>query len=88
MKTFVALTALTAGANGLVSRAPGNCCFQLSGGGGGKVGQLGDGQNRIGDKSLPPATFCINNSGGLTDSHGRGCILTREFSYDTDRYTC
>ncbi|KAF2159610.1 hypothetical protein M409DRAFT_70921 [Zasmidium cellare ATCC 36951] len=52
------------------------CCFQLtaSGGASGTVGQLSDGQNRIGG-GYPPATYCINN-GGITDSSGRGCILT------------
>lgn len=52
------------------------CCFQLtaSGGASGSVGQIVDGQVRIGDGS-PPATFCINN-GAITDGSGRGCILT------------
>ncbi|RQM05652.1 hypothetical protein DH86_00003451 [Scytalidium sp. 3C] len=52
------------------------CTFQLSASGGqsGTVGQLGDGQNRIGG-GLPQATYTINN-GAITDSAGRGCILT------------
>ncbi|KAI9662638.1 MAG: hypothetical protein M1831_002681 [Alyxoria varia] len=44
------------------------------GGPGGPVGQLDDGQNRIG-QSLHPATYCIEH-GKLIDAHGRGCILT------------
>ncbi|GAB7338083.1 hypothetical protein MBLNU457_4449t2 [Dothideomycetes sp. NU457] len=56
--------------------ADGSCCFHLNatGGPGGDVGQLSDGQNRIG-QNLPEAQYCINN-GALTDSSGRGCILT------------
>jgi len=52
------------------------CCFQLtaSGGAQGSIGQLGDGQNRIGG-GFPSATYCISN-GGITDKNGRGCILT------------
>lgn len=78
MKSFIFLTALAAGANALVPRGAG-CCFHLhaSGGASGEVRQLSDGQNRIGDNSLPVGQFCISE-GRLTDSHGRGCILTRE----------
>ena len=46
------------------------------GGPGGDVGQLPDGQNRIGDTGLPEGQYCIGKYGGLTDSNGRGCILT------------
>lgn len=65
------------GVNALVSRGDG-CCFHLdaSGGASGSVGQLGDGQNRIGDNSLSPAQYCIDSSGAITDGNGRGCILT------------
>ena len=53
-------------------------CFHLTayGGPGGSVGQLGDGQNRIGDDSLQEGQYCIGSNSGLTDSEGRGCILT------------
>lgn len=79
MKSFFTLAAFAAGSNALVGRTDG-CCFQLtaSGGASGPLGQLSDGQNRIGDNSLSPATFCIDSTGGITDSSGRGCILTRE----------
>lgn len=79
MKSLVLFTALAAGTTALVSRG-GSCCFHLfaSGGASGEVRQLSDGQNRIGDNSLPIGDFCINKSGGITDSHGRGCILTRK----------
>ncbi|KAK3073745.1 hypothetical protein LTR53_004381 [Teratosphaeriaceae sp. CCFEE 6253] len=60
--------------------AAATCCFNInaytSGGPGGAVGQLGDGQNRIGQKGLPQGKYCIDGSGGLTDANGRGCILT------------
>lgn len=52
------------------------CTFTLtaSGGQSGVVGQLGDGQNRIGGGN-PTGTYTINN-GQITDAQGRGCILT------------
>ncbi|KAH7039518.1 ubiquitin 3 binding protein But2 C-terminal domain-containing protein [Macrophomina phaseolina] len=54
-----------------------DCCFQLtaSGGASGTVGQLNDGQNRVGG-DYDAAKYCINSNGGITDSNGRGCILT------------
>ncbi|OJJ44523.1 hypothetical protein ASPZODRAFT_153460 [Penicilliopsis zonata CBS 506.65] len=75
MKTFVTVAALAAGANALVSRGD-SCCFHLtaSGGASGTVGQLSDGQNRIGG-GLSAAEYCISD-GKITDSSGRGCILT------------
>ncbi|TVY15733.1 hypothetical protein LARI1_G006054, partial [Lachnellula arida] len=53
-----------------------SCSFELTAAGGqtGTIGQLSDGQNRIGG-GLSPATFTINN-GSITDAAGRGCILT------------
>ncbi|KAJ5130293.1 GPI anchored cell wall protein [Penicillium bovifimosum] len=77
MKSFIALAALAAGTNALVSRTD-SCCFHLtsSGGASGKLGQLDDGQNRIGDNKLSPAQYCINPKGEITDANGRGCILT------------
>ncbi len=93
MKTFAISLALAAGTNALVARQP-QCCFDLtaSGGQSGNVGQLDDGQNRIGG-NLPTGHYCIDSNGGLTDSvrwhcpsrlqllltwiqSGRGCILT------------
>lgn len=52
------------------------CCFGLtaSGGQSGTVGQLDDGQTRIGG-GLPPAQFCMTGS-SIKDSTGRGCIVT------------
>lgn len=80
MKNFVTVAAFAAGANALVGRSS-SCCFHIdvSGGSQGSLGQLGDGQNRVGDDSLAPAQYCIDSSGGITDANGRGCILTREF---------
>ncbi|OKL63341.1 hypothetical protein UA08_01156 [Talaromyces atroroseus] len=76
MKSFATLAAFAAGANALAIRSD-SCCFELtaSGGASGTLGQLSDGQNRIGG-GLPPATYCISSSGIITDSNGRGCILT------------
>ncbi|PQE08413.1 GPI anchored cell wall protein [Rutstroemia sp. NJR-2017a BBW] len=52
------------------------CSFTItaSGGQSGVVGQLSDGQNRIGG-GHPTGTYTISN-GQITDAAGRGCILT------------
>jgi hypothetical protein len=73
---LVALALASSGASAVVLPRGDGCCFQVtaSGGKSGTVGQLSDGQNRIGG-SFAPATYCINN-GGITDANGRGCILT------------
>ncbi|KAJ5716946.1 hypothetical protein N7488_002592 [Penicillium malachiteum] len=85
MKSFVAIAAFAAGTNALVGRSD-SCCFDLtaSGGASGVLGQLTDGQVRVGDDSLSAAQFCINSAGGITDSEGRGCILTTE----TTQFQC
>ncbi|KAE8314550.1 ubiquitin 3 binding protein But2 C-terminal domain-containing protein [Aspergillus transmontanensis] len=74
---FVTLAAFAASTQALTGRTT-NCCFHLtaSGGASGTVGQLTDGQNRIGDHSLSTAQFCISSDGSITDGSGRGCILT------------
>lgn len=79
MKGFITLATFIANAHALAGRSQ-VCCFHLtaSGGASGEVGQLSDGQNRIGDNSLSPAEFCISSDGSITDGSGRGCILTRK----------
>ncbi|KOC16058.1 hypothetical protein AFLA70_18g005552 [Aspergillus flavus AF70] len=74
---FATLAAFAASTQALTGRTT-NCCFHLtaSGGASGTVGQLSDGQNRIGDHSLSTAQFCISPDGSITDGSGRGCILT------------
>ncbi|KAJ5610649.1 hypothetical protein N7510_007368 [Penicillium lagena] len=75
MKTFVTLAAFAAGTNALVGRSN-SCCFHLTASGGvsGSIGQLDDGQTRVGDNTLSPAQFCLDSSNGtITDSKGRGC---------------
>ncbi|EME49621.1 hypothetical protein DOTSEDRAFT_20053 [Dothistroma septosporum NZE10] len=77
MKSAVLL--LPAAAHAFVTQNTGTgCCFHVTaeGGPGGQVDQLFDGQNRIGQTGLPEGQYCINANGGLTDSNGRGCILT------------
>lgn len=78
MNTFLAALVLSCSVLALVPRQT-PCCFHLdaSGGVAGTVGQLGDGQNRVGG-GLAPADYCITN-GAITDSNGRGCILTRKY---------
>jgi hypothetical protein len=78
MHSFVAALTLAVGANAIITRwAP--CCFHLDASGAvtGSVGQLSDGQNRVGG-GLPPSEFCIADS-GITDSEGRGCFFTRKY---------
>ncbi|KAH0340534.1 hypothetical protein KCU81_g6784, partial [Aureobasidium melanogenum] len=80
MKTVYSTLGFALGASAASLVARDQCCFSLTAAGGksGVVGQLGDGQNRIGQTaglSTGQATYCINN-GGLTDENGRGCILT------------
>jgi hypothetical protein len=74
MKFTFSSLALVAGASAAI--VPRSCTFSLtaSGGQSGTIGQLGDGQNRIGG-GLPSASYTINN-GKITDANGRGCILT------------
>ncbi|PMD24454.1 hypothetical protein NA56DRAFT_656185 [Hyaloscypha hepaticicola] len=74
MKTFVTFSLILGASAFAVPRS--SCSFELtaSGGQSGTIGQLSDGQSRIGG-GLSAATFTINN-GGIIDSAGRGCILT------------
>lgn len=84
MKTFVTIAAFAAGTNALVGRSN-SCCFHLTASGGvsGSIGQLNDGQARVGDNTLSPAQFCLESSNGtITDSNGRGCVITCEYFTD------
>ncbi|KAI9887996.1 MAG: hypothetical protein M1823_000117 [Watsoniomyces obsoletus] len=57
----------------------GTCCFHLTASGGvsGPVGQLPDGQNRVGGSySYTPGLYCIGRDGTIKDGSQRGCILT------------
>lgn len=75
MRTTILVTAAAAAATSAsviarpnkAARAAG-CCFHAtaSGGPGGMVGQLGDGQNRIGQSSLPTGQYCLDDQGGLS----------------------
>ncbi|KAJ5175126.1 uncharacterized protein N7482_001003 [Penicillium canariense] len=86
MKSFAVFAAFAASANALVGRNAGACCFHITASGGmsGNLGQLSDGQNRIGDNSLSASQYCINSTGVITDSVGRGCIITSE----TTQFQC
>ncbi|KAF2486653.1 ubiquitin 3 binding protein But2 C-terminal domain-containing protein [Neohortaea acidophila] len=85
MKATVALLALAVGSQALVARTE-SCCTSITayGGPGGLVGQLSDGQNRIGDHSLPTGQYCLGADGGFVDGQGRGCIFTPP----TTQYQC
>ncbi|KAJ5670068.1 uncharacterized protein N7477_005431 [Penicillium maclennaniae] len=84
MKNFIAIAAFAAGTNALVGRSD-SCCFKItaSGGASGSLGQLGDGQVRVGDTTLSAATFCLEDT-VITDSAGRGCVVTSE----TTQFQC
>lgn len=83
MKNFIAIAAFAAGTSALVGRSD-SCCFKItasggaSGGASGSLGQLSDGQVRVGDTTLSAATFCLQDS-IITDSEGRGCVVTCEY---------
>ncbi|KAF1849688.1 uncharacterized protein K460DRAFT_421902 [Cucurbitaria berberidis CBS 394.84] len=75
MKYAFAQVALGLTANALVAREPPQCVqLRASGGASGVLGQLSDGQNRVGG-GHPTGCYCLSN-GGFTDTNGRGCILT------------
>lgn len=76
MKTFVTAAGFAVGASAAILPRTDGCCFQLTASGGvsGTLGQLDDGQNRVGG-GLGSATYCINGD-TITDGSGRGCILT------------
>ena len=75
MKHYFAQVAFGLGANALIARQSSQCIqLQASGGVSGILGQLSDGQNRVGG-GYPTGCYCLSN-GGFTDSNGRGCILT------------
>ncbi|KAF3052451.1 hypothetical protein E8E11_009127 [Didymella keratinophila] len=75
MKYAFAQVVFGLGANALVAREASQCIqLKASGGQSGVLGQLGDGQNRVGG-GHPTGCYCLSN-GGFTDSNGRGCILT------------
>jgi hypothetical protein len=76
MKSFIATLALVAGANARIAERWDSCSFHVSSSGAvtGTVGQLDDGQNRVGGP-LSPAQYFIKD-GAITDTNGRGCILT------------
>lgn len=85
MYSYITALALAGGVSARVlPRGQDGCCFQLKASGeqSGLVGQLGDGQNRIGG-GYQPATFCISN-GEITDSNGRGCVVTPPNQFQCD----
>ncbi|KAF2836999.1 hypothetical protein M501DRAFT_213428 [Patellaria atrata CBS 101060] len=77
MRTAALAVALSLATGAFAKPAPTSCRFKLTGKGGpgGIIGQLSDGQNRIG-QGLAASTYSIDKYGGVTDQDGRGCILT------------
>lgn len=80
MKNVYAPLVLAAGASAVAFPRSDKCCFSLTASGGisGSLGQLSDGQNRVGG-SLPAGQYCLSN-GAIYDNAGRGCLLTPETS--------
>ncbi|CAD0095326.1 unnamed protein product [Aureobasidium vineae] len=80
MKNVYTTLGFAFGASAATLTARDQCCFSLTAAGGksGAVGELSDGQTRIGQTAgldIGNANFCLSN-GGITDGNGRGCILT------------
>ena len=80
MKAVYTSLGFALGASAAVLTPRDQCCFGLTASGGvsGTVGQLSDGQNRIAQTSglaNQAGEYCLSN-GIITDSNGRGCILT------------
>ncbi|KAJ4345371.1 uncharacterized protein N0V89_011501 [Didymosphaeria variabile] len=77
MKYAISPLAFAVGSSALAIRGQSQQCVQLqaSGGASGTLGQLSDGQNRVGG-GHSAACYCLDGNGGFTDSNGRGCILT------------
>jgi hypothetical protein len=54
------------------------CCFKLTADTSstpGTIGQLNDGQDRLGGRLLP-TEYCMDSNGAIFDSNGRECILS------------
>ena len=85
MKHSLAPLAFALGSTALVVRGDQQCVqLKASGSTSGTLGQLSDGQNRVGG-GYTAACYCLSN-GGFTDNSGRGCILTpptTQFQCDT-----
>ncbi|KAF9736162.1 hypothetical protein PMIN02_003431 [Paraphaeosphaeria minitans] len=76
MKYAIIPLAFAVGSSALAIRKSQQCVqLQASGGASGTLGQLSDGQNRVGG-GHEAACYCLDGNGGFTDSSGRGCILT------------
>ncbi|KAF2102428.1 hypothetical protein NA57DRAFT_71425 [Rhizodiscina lignyota] len=84
-KMTLTTLAFAAGVSALSARGYG-CCFYLtaSGGPGGPVGEIGDGQIRIGQAGVSQTEYCLGPDGGLIDDHGRGCIITESAQFQCD----
>jgi len=87
----LALLTLVASVQSAVLPRDNSPCFKcqgftitVSGGVRGLLGQLSDGQNRVGPGTPQPAKYSLACNGGITDQNGRGCILTPP----TTQYQC
>ncbi|KAK6524010.1 hypothetical protein TWF694_005678 [Orbilia ellipsospora] len=83
MRSIIALTLVTLASTVQSIVIPRNPCYvcqgftiSVSGGVSGPLGQIGDGQNRVGPATPSPAKYTLGCGGGITDQNGRGCILT------------
>ncbi|CAK4034255.1 GPI anchored cell wall [Lecanosticta acicola] len=77
---FFVIASLASASRALALTVPRDtgCCFHASApdGPGSTVGQLSDGQNRLNQPGLDEGQYCFGSNGGLTDSNGRGCVIT------------
>lgn len=88
MKFFIPAFALLASTNAWAIQSRAACTFTLTASGGisGTVGQLADGQIRVGG-SYAQSKFSINGD-QITDATGKGCLLTavvKQFQCDLNK---
>ncbi|KAK6497914.1 hypothetical protein TWF481_012310 [Arthrobotrys musiformis] len=91
MRSTFALSLLSLSASVQSLVIPRNTCYRcqdftisVSGGISGPLGQIYDGQNRVGPNTPDAAKYTLGCNGGITDANGRGCILTPP----TTQYQC
>lgn len=88
-RVVLSLLALASSAQSAV--LPRNPCYKcqgftisVSGGVSGPLGQISDGQNRVGPNTPTAAKYNLGCAGGIVDANSRGCILTPP----TTQYQC
>ncbi|EPS37560.1 hypothetical protein H072_8741 [Dactylellina haptotyla CBS 200.50] len=91
MRSIIALALFALSSTVQSAVLPRNLCYKcegftisVSGGVSGPLGQISDGQNRVGPATPNAAKYTLGCNGGIVDQNGRGCILTPP----TTQYQC